>query len=258
VSSYSEVTYLPQLHILTILYAALIIILCGLAVWIIHHSFNKAFKRIPAPIVRDLEVGTDLFIAIIGIAAIYSVLGITLNVFLLLVLLILVGAFIAARDLLPTYLSTYVIRSSNAFKPGDWIEYKNVQGNVLRVDNFYTVVQSPDGMLNFVSNFDLFKNGFSVFSPISTKYAEAQISIYLKDFSEELLKSMKATIDEIDKAAGKGDTGSVTVNGLRGDQVILTLKVPVTNPKKEGAVVDTVLTRLIEELKKKSEQGSDQ
>jgi len=246
---YVYVTYLPRIHILTILYAALIVVLCALVVWIIHHTLNKALKKIPASIIKDLEISADLFIAIIGIAGIYSVLGVTLNIFLLLVLLILVGVFISTRDLLPTYMSTYVIRTTNAFKTGDWIEHKGIGGAVIRIDSLYTIIQTADGMLNYINNSTLFKDGFSVYSPLTNKYIDFKVVLAMNNYSETLINKIKAILNDTAQSTGKGEEPELAITNINEEKITIQIRIPVTNLKRENAIKNEVLNKIILEIK---------
>ncbi|MDP7976257.1 MAG: mechanosensitive ion channel domain-containing protein [Thermoprotei archaeon] len=235
----------PGFPLLTVLYAALIVVICALAIWIINHSLNKALTKIPSSIIRDLEIAADLFIVIIGIAAIYSLLGVTLNVFLILVFLILIAGFIAAKDAMSSYISTYVIRSSNAIKPGDWIETQGIRGTAVRVDNFYTIVQRPDGLITYVNNANLFKEGFTAFSPLTTKYVEINLEVPLSRFKPEVYEKIKELAEEASKASGKGESPEVLIYELAFDAVKLKLRIPVTNPRREDAIKSDVLEKAL-------------
>ncbi len=231
--------------LLTVLYVALIIVVCALSIWLINHSLNKVLTKIPPSITKDLELAADLFVVIIGIATIYSVLGVTLNVFLILVFIILIAVFIAARDALSSYVSTYIIRSSSAVKPGDWIQAQGVDGTVVRVENFYTVIQRRDGLITYLNNAELFKKGFTVFSPLATKFAEALLEVPLQKLTPEALEKIKALAEETSKASGKGESPEVLITEFTLSTVKLKIRIPVTNPRREENVISDIMVKVL-------------
>ncbi len=240
----------PQLElpIITVLYAALIVVLCAIVIWIVHRSLSKASKKIPSNIVRDAEIGADLLVIIIGMAAIYSVLGVGFNVFVVLVLLILLGLLVATRDLLPAYAATYALRSLNALKPNDWISVGGTSGTVLQVGDIFTVVQGDDGMIHYFNNQYLVNHEFSVYSPLSMVRCQVELTVPSRKVTPELLDSVRKAAGEIAKASGIPQEPTVEIGHAGETDAQLVITVPVTGPKRIAPTRTQVLLRLLEIL----------
>ena len=188
-------------------------------------------------------IGTVL-IWTVGVIILLANFGVQIEVLMLLIALAGVGLVLGLRSVIASWLVTELfLRAQKPFKIGDIIEVEETFGRIINMNELVTVIATQEGNFLYYPNHRFMEVPFRIVGKEGVK-----IRLYLT-VPQERLEEFKMRISEISfEVRGdliENESIDVFIKGVRKDDVLVELVIPVRNPNKRDDIVSLVLEKLV-------------
>ncbi len=188
-------------------------------------------------------IGTVLIWSV-GVITLLANFGVQIEVLMLLVALAGIGLVLGLRSVIASWLVTELfLRAQRPFKVGDIIKVEDTFGRVINMNELVTAIVAHDGNILYYPNHRFLDLPFRIIGKEGVK-----VSLYLT-IPHERLEEFKMRVSEISFEVRSdlidNEAIDVFVKGIRKEDLLIELIIPVRNPNKKDDVVSLVLEKLV-------------
>ena len=197
---------------------------------------------------RQLHRYAQWLVWVLGTILIFSVLGLDVNLFLIIITLVGIGLLLSTQELLRNLAAKAALDVNPPFKVGDTIGVVGHSGRVVQTNYLTTVLLDDHGKLVHIPNSTFLREPTTNFSSEAGNRIDLVITLDRKKGLDALKKAIDALMERIGDQLVEDYPPRIEVLRITRESIEVAVLLRVSNPGKSSSVKSEAYQFLIENL----------